>query len=145
MNKSRFAPGQEGFTLVELLIAVTIFAIGLLAVAGMQITSIRGNSTANIVTSGTAVAEGILEEVLSWDGSRPVFAADAADLAWNFGTVGSPQATLAVEGGGTFSATYTIDADYDGVVNVSRVQVTVTQVGGVLNRPITLVGFKRRV
>jgi len=140
------AARQDGFTLVELLIAITIFAIGLLAIAGMQITSIRGNSTANIVTSATAVGEGVLEEILSWDGSTPVFATTPpSPLVWNFGTTGSPASTVSIDGGGTFSATYTVAPDYEGVSNISRIEVTVTQVSGVLHRPVTLVGFKRRI
>jgi type IV pilus assembly protein PilV len=38
--------GREGFTLLEVLVAVTIFAIGILAVASMQLTSIQGNAFA---------------------------------------------------------------------------------------------------
>ena len=37
---------EDGYTLIEVLIALTIFAVGLLAVAGMQTSAIRMNSTA---------------------------------------------------------------------------------------------------
>ena len=43
-------PNQEGFTLIEILIAVTIFAIGMLAVGSMQVSGIRGNATAQGIT-----------------------------------------------------------------------------------------------
>ncbi|MBW2641732.1 MAG: prepilin-type N-terminal cleavage/methylation domain-containing protein [Deltaproteobacteria bacterium] len=37
---------DQGFTLIEVLIAISIFAVGLLAVATMQISAINVNSTA---------------------------------------------------------------------------------------------------
>jgi len=47
---------EDGFTLIEVLIAITIFAVGLLAIAAMQNSAILMNSTAgkltNLSTSG---------------------------------------------------------------------------------------------
>ena len=42
---------ENGYTLIEVLIALTIFAVGLLAVAGMQTSAIRMNSTAGKLTN----------------------------------------------------------------------------------------------
>ena len=42
---------EEGFTLLEVLIALTIFAVGLLAVAAMQTSAIKVNSTAGKLTN----------------------------------------------------------------------------------------------
>jgi type IV pilus assembly protein PilV len=42
---------DPGFTLIEVLGALTIFAIGILAVASMQISAINGNATANRLTT----------------------------------------------------------------------------------------------
>ena len=42
---------EDGFTLIEVLIAITIFAVGLLAVAAMQTSAIRMNSTAGKLTN----------------------------------------------------------------------------------------------
>ena len=58
---------QKGFTLVELLVALTIFAIGLLAIAGMQLTGMReSNKSFTRDVSGT-LAQGIMEDILSRD------------------------------------------------------------------------------
>ncbi len=54
---------QDGFTLIEVLIAVVLIAVGLLAVAGMQTTAIRGNSFARDTTLGTQLAEEMIERI----------------------------------------------------------------------------------
>ena len=42
--------GQQGFTLIEVLMAMAIFSIGILAVGAMQITSTNSNASARIHT-----------------------------------------------------------------------------------------------
>lgn len=56
---------QEGFTLIEVLIAMAIFAIGILGVASMQLTSVRGNTSAGNVTANTFVGEDGVETLMS--------------------------------------------------------------------------------
>jgi len=56
---------EQGFTLLEIMIAVSILAIGLLAVASLQITSIRGNAFASGVTEGTTLATDRIEKLLA--------------------------------------------------------------------------------
>lgn len=64
----------KGFTLLEVLIAISIFAVGVLAVATMQISGTRGNRLANELTQATALAQDKIEELKSKDIS-------SADLA----------------------------------------------------------------
>ena len=52
---------QKGFTLIEVLISLIIFAVGLLAIAGMQITSIKGNHFSSNVTQAAVLAQNKLE------------------------------------------------------------------------------------
>ena len=52
---------EKGFTLIEVLIGVIILAIGVLAIAGMQITSTRGTSFSNNLMHATYVAQDRLE------------------------------------------------------------------------------------
>lgn len=56
---------SEGFTLLEVLVAVSIFAIGILAVASMQLTSIQGNAFGNEMTAATFLAQAQLERMKS--------------------------------------------------------------------------------
>ena len=52
---------ENGFTLIEVLIGLIILAIGILAVAGMQITSIVGTSFSNNLTQASVIAQDRLE------------------------------------------------------------------------------------
>ena len=54
---------DEGFTLIEVLLAVSIFAIGLLGVAAMQISAIQVNSVANHLTARATWAQDRLEQL----------------------------------------------------------------------------------
>lgn len=56
---------QKGFTLVEILIALTIFTIGVLAVAAMQTHSIRYNASARLASEGVFKAEKRVEALLA--------------------------------------------------------------------------------
>jgi len=58
---------QQGFTLIEILIAITIFSIGILAVATMQVSAIKGNSFANGLTEAVTLAQDKMEELMSLD------------------------------------------------------------------------------
>jgi len=129
---------EKGSSLVELLVAVTVFAIGLLAVAGMQLTALRGNASAQQVSVASGLAEGVLEEILAWPDDDPQLAADAVEQEWLLA-----DATLAEQlpSSGNFQAFYAIDADYDRP-RLTRVEVRVEALNAPA-RPVTLVAFKR--
>lgn len=50
---------QQGFTLLEVLIAVLVFSIGMMGVAGMVLASMRGTHTAQLHTQATLQAQWI--------------------------------------------------------------------------------------
>jgi type IV pilus modification protein PilV len=56
---------QGGFTLIEVLIALTIFAVGLLAIAAMQTSAIRMNSSAGKLTEISNLGMDTLEQLMS--------------------------------------------------------------------------------
>lgn len=130
---------QNGFTLLEIMVALTIFAVGLLGVAGLQLQSISYNSGSNTRTVATSIAQGALEEILAQDETAAVFQADNADMVWDLDPA-SAATTRTVPAGGTYSALWSVIAD-DPVPRMSRVRVTIAGAG----RSVTLTGFKRYV
>lgn len=58
-------PGARGFTIIEVLIAMAIFAIGILAVASIQMRSINQNTSARMQTEATTLAVDWMERLLS--------------------------------------------------------------------------------
>ena len=60
MNRSLIVK-KEGFSLIEVLICMIFLAIGLLAIASLQVTSVRGNFFSNNLMQATYVAQDRLE------------------------------------------------------------------------------------
>jgi len=56
---------NQGYTLVEVLIAMAIFALGFLSLATIQIKSIRQNASAQMYTEATTMAAESLERLIS--------------------------------------------------------------------------------
>jgi prepilin-type N-terminal cleavage/methylation domain-containing protein len=54
-----------GFTLVEIMLAIGILSIGLLAIASMQISAVRGNSSARDTSEAATLAELQVETLMS--------------------------------------------------------------------------------
>jgi type IV pilus modification protein PilV len=55
----------QGFTLLEIVIALAIFSIGILAIASIQMTSINGNASARMQTEATTLAVERLERLIA--------------------------------------------------------------------------------
>lgn len=103
---------EKGFTLLEVLFAVAILAYGLLAVASMQTTAIRGNYTASRLTEASTWAQDKLEKLMP----LPYASADLAS-AGNPHEEGNPPAGYTI----TWNVT-----DNNPVTDTKLITVTVT-------------------
>lgn len=56
---------NSGFTLLEVMIAVIVLSLGVMAAFSMQMTSITGNSAANRLTASTNVGAILVEEIVN--------------------------------------------------------------------------------
>ena len=65
LEKTMYLKQSEGFTFIEVLIALAIFSIGILGVAAMQTSSTRGNSVAGRVTSNVSWATDRVEKLMA--------------------------------------------------------------------------------
>jgi type IV pilus assembly protein PilV len=104
---------EGGFTLIEVLIAITIFSVGLLAIAGMQTSAIRMNSTAGKLTNLSTWGMNKIEELSALPYSDPLL--DSA---------GNPHQ----ERSGDYTISWTV-IDNNPVTNTKNITVTVTGQG----------------
>ncbi len=56
--------GESGFSMLEVVIAMSILSVGLLALAAMQITAIETNSGANKDSEAVQIASQVMERVI---------------------------------------------------------------------------------
>jgi len=63
-SKKKVCDNQLGFTLLEVLIAISILTVGLLGVAQMQIMGIKGNYFSGNTTAALTLAEEKMEDLL---------------------------------------------------------------------------------
>ena len=88
-NKKRYysniQKSEQGFTLLEVLIVIVVFSVGLLALSAMQFSAATGNSGAYKLTEATHIASSQLEALLSADYSDPLLSTGAHPITTNNG------------------------------------------------------------
>jgi type IV pilus assembly protein PilV len=65
--KSEIMGNQGGFTLLEVIMAISILTVGLLAVASMQISAMRGNEMSMIYSESTERVQDRVEKIMTQD------------------------------------------------------------------------------
>ena len=123
--------GEGGFTLLEVIIAISVLTIGLLAVASMQLAAIRGNDNAAHISEGTTLAQDRLEKLLAMSYT------DAQILDGN-PAVGTPTTyTVATPPGFTgYNLRYSVDVN-NPVLNSKLISVTISwQYKGALKQTV---------
>lgn len=76
---------NTGFTIIEVLLALLFLSIGLLGIAGLQITIMRGNASAKRITEAITLAEEKLEDLISLPPDDP----QLADPDWPVNDIGT--------------------------------------------------------
>jgi len=115
---------NKGFSLLEVLIGLVVLAIGILAIAGMQITAIKGNYFSGSLTQATILAQDKMEEL--------------KNTSYDSVTSGSDTKTIPPGGGTTFTRAWNV---VNTTTTMKTITVTVTwteAVGGVgINRNVS--------
>ncbi|MEW6674880.1 MAG: prepilin-type N-terminal cleavage/methylation domain-containing protein [Nitrospirota bacterium] len=124
----RHHKNQNGFTLVEVLIALAILSIGLLALAGLQVVVIKGNTGSKNLSSAVILAEAKIEE-LKKSGFVNL-------VNGNFQDANNPVNETG-QAGGIFTRSWAI-ADYLGSADMKQITVTLTWTDSVGDHTISV-------
>lgn len=142
-NKKKIT--DHGFTVIEVLMAISIFAIGILGVAAMQIAAVKGNASARGVTDIATWAADRVEKlmVLPYDdnGLIPgVYSIGAGTLTMTTDEIDNDFDGLIDEGGETGPVTiaWTIVEDTP-VDNTKTVTITVQHNGPSVDKNVSMV------
>lgn len=144
LEKTIYSNQSQGFTLIEVLIAMAIFSIGILGVAAMQTSSTRGNSAAGRVTSNLTWAADRVEELMALPYAH-------ADLIAGNHSVAAGNLTAATDGidnnsdgrideageTGNIAIQWTVTDDTP-VKSTKTIQITVLRTGPGGQRSVTL-------
>ena len=144
----RMASDNKGFSLVELLVAITLLTVGILAMVQMQIVAIRSNSVANKLSVATGLAQEVMDDIQSWDINSPpvenAFAPPAppysVTAAYDRLSFNNAAKSVVVPSAGTYTASYTITLIQP---DLTTVLIAVTVTGG--GRTVSLTSLKRVV
>jgi prepilin-type N-terminal cleavage/methylation domain-containing protein len=137
---------QAGFTLVELLVAIVVLAIGLLGLVQLQVTAIKTNSQSMTSTAAKSLAQKAVEEFAATPPEDPIFV-DGQTGTWG---------TYTEQGGGTYTITYSIAQvkappggnDVSQLFNITVTVTSTTDLMGILgNKPriVTMNTLKRAI
>jgi type IV pilus assembly protein PilV len=125
----------KGFSMIEILIGISILSIGLLAVAAMQISVVKNNKTGNTFTQASALARSQMELIKDSDISDSLGILNPAVFPTTFNDPDNPLDENGMPGGiynlAWIVDNYMEDTDQDGIPDTAcafarTVTVTVT-------------------
>ncbi|MGA1867587.1 MAG: type IV pilus modification PilV family protein [bacterium] len=108
--------GRSGYTLFEVLLAAFILSVGLLAMAHVQVSSMRGNTKSANFTSATILAETTIEEL-----KKQVIQSGCSGLTSDEFIGVDPYG----DSGGIFTKKWEV-TNYSDTENLKKIEVTVS-------------------
>jgi len=131
LARSRIVAKQNGFTLIEVFIAIFLLTVSLLGTAALTTGVIRGNKASRNITTATVLAESCLQE-----NRRVGYSSAGAVPAGGSNSCVSGTATVSSDGV-AFTRTLTIDTS---VANIKTLTVAVSwSEGAVGTKSVSLV------
>lgn len=118
---------EGGFSLIEVMIALTILTIGILSIVGIQYHIVNGTTNGNVVSQQLYLAQRIMERMKSTSDPADITAINLV----NVDQEGNP--------GGVYNVTAVPTSVWGDKAKAARyIEVTVTRNGGIGGHPLTL-------
>jgi type IV pilus assembly protein PilV len=142
-KKQNCLKDQKGFTLVEIIIAISLMLVGVFAVLGMQTVALQSNSIANQLSVATSLASMALEDIssTSWTSNGTGLTNGATTLQYGnetqYGTYSYQSVGLY-----TIRCTPTLNSP---IAGIARLDVTAIYSYKGNQKSVTITGFKRLV
>ncbi len=129
IERKEILVGNEGFTLLELLISMAIITVGMLGPLSMQIHGMKSNQFGLSTTKATLISKMYMEDLEAT--SYTALASEPCMVATQMETVGginySVNCTITPAGGGATWSTVEVRVSWSGMFDMSR-SVTMTTV-----------------
>lgn len=131
---------QAGFSMVELLVAVFIMAVGLLGLAELQVTAIKTNAHSSGLVAANALAQSAIEDIVGRSPDSPLFRPPQVLESANAALPGFEN--VSVVGAGTYRVQYWTVPEYQ--PNLCQIRIRVQSISGAsLNQSVTMTTLKR--
>ena len=121
MRSKPTVKSEEGFTLIEIMIALVVLSIGLIALAGLQMSAMRGNTLSKRMTTAVSIANARIEQIKNMP----------------YANIQSESSTQITESNMTFTRQVTVSNDIP-VANTKTVNVTVTWKNGAKSHTVPI-------
>ncbi len=128
---------NKGFTIIEVLIAMAIFSIGILAVTKMQFSSIKGNRTSFQISEALSLGEGKMEELMYVPYTTVIDTNNDGITGLDANTVGSTDGSK-ITTDGRYTILWNI-ADNFPVNNTKTIKIIILWNGGKKNLSISCI------
>lgn len=137
---------QNGFTLIEVMIAIALLSIGILGMATMQITSMKGNNIAGQLTEGSIWAMNRLEQIMALSYDDPKISAGTNQPAADSDGLDNDNDGQIDEAGesGNISIQWQVVDDYP-IIDTKKIEITVTQGTGSAQKTVSLISYKMKL
>jgi type IV pilus assembly protein PilV len=113
MRSNAAFKSKEGFTLIETMIALVVLSMGLIALAGLQASAMRGNTLSKRMTTAVSIANARVEQIKNMP----------------YANIQSESSTQVTESSMTFTRQVTV-SDNSLITNTKTVNITVTWKNG---------------
>ena len=137
-NSERRGPDNAGFSIVEVMIGIAVFSVGVLAILSMQISGVKGNSIARHYTEASTIGVDKIEALMA----LPYTHADLQDIrsdgvAGLFNATGGSADHSENDPSGQYTIFWNV-ADEDIIEHSKTVSVIVVWTGNGMKRSVSM-------